>query len=148
MPRSLLHPIDHKVGAHFRPQSRSAIHSPLSAVIGAAQKALHPISSPWSKILIGRSVANREAEGRKLGVLTGLPAMGLDGLGSASYGPEAALSILAVTGASGLGPIGPVTWVKRPAGQIEDSGDAARLSSMLRCRRSLNSCRCSRRLPC
>jgi len=37
--------------------------------------------------------------------------MGLDGLASASYGPEAALTILAVAGASGLGHIGPVMWV-------------------------------------
>jgi amino acid transporter len=63
------------------------------------------------QLLIGRPVANREAEGRKLGVLTGLPAMGLDGLGSASYGPEAALTILAVTGAAGLGAIGPIILV-------------------------------------
>ena len=40
-----------------------------------------------------------------------MPAMGLDGLGSASYGPEAALTILAATGAAGLGAIGPITWV-------------------------------------
>ncbi|MBV9735211.1 MAG: APC family permease [Acidisphaera sp.] len=62
-------------------------------------------------LLVGRPVANREAEGRKLNVLTGLPAMGLDGLGSAAYGPEAALTILAVTGSAGLGAIGPITWV-------------------------------------
>src|SRR4051794_34652150 len=35
-----------------------------------------------------RPVANREAEDRRLGVLTGVPAMGLDRLGSASYGPK------------------------------------------------------------
>ena len=64
-----------------------------------------------TRLLIGRPVANREAEGKKLGVLTGLPAMGLDGLGSAAYGPEAALTILAATGAAGLGAIGPITWV-------------------------------------
>jgi amino acid transporter len=69
------------------------------------------MSFSWSQLLIGRPVANREAEGRKLDVLTGLPAMGLDGLASASYGPEAALTILAATGASGLGAIGPITWV-------------------------------------
>jgi amino acid transporter len=69
------------------------------------------MSLSWSKLLIGRPVANREAEGHKLGMLTGVPAMGLDGLGSASYGPEAALTILAATGASGLGAIGPITWV-------------------------------------
>ena len=60
---------------------------------------------------VGRPVANKEAEGRKLGVVTGLPAMGLDGLGSASYGPEAALTVLAATGSAGLGAIGPITWV-------------------------------------
>ncbi len=64
-----------------------------------------------ARLLIGRPVANREAEGRKLGVLTGLPAMGLDGLGSAAYGPEAALTILAATGTAGLAQIGPVTGV-------------------------------------
>jgi hypothetical protein len=66
------------------------------------------MSLSLSKLLIGRPIANREAEGRKLGVLTGVPAMGLDGLGSASYGPEAALTILAATGAVGLSAIGPI----------------------------------------
>ncbi|MBV8455040.1 MAG: APC family permease [Acetobacteraceae bacterium] len=68
-----------------------------------------PFSLP--KLLIGRPVANREAQGRKLDVFTGLPAMGLDGLSSAAYGPEAALSILAATGAAGLAHISPVTWL-------------------------------------
>ena len=45
-----------------------------------------------SRLFVGRPVANWEAEDRKLNVFTGLPAMGLDGLGSAAYGPEAALS--------------------------------------------------------
>src|SRR5438105_4819099 len=62
------------------------------------------------RLLLGRPIANREAETRKLGVLDGLPAMGLDGLGSAGYGPEAALTVLAVTGAAGLAWIGPITW--------------------------------------
>lgn len=64
-----------------------------------------------TKLFIGRPIANHEAEGKKLGILTGLPAMGLDGLGSAAYGPEAALAILAATGAAGLGAIGPITWI-------------------------------------
>ncbi len=46
------------------------------------------------KLLIGRRLANREAEGDKMGAFAGIPAMGLDGLGSAAYGPEAALTIL------------------------------------------------------
>ncbi|MBV9784987.1 MAG: APC family permease [Acidisphaera sp.] len=44
-------------------------------------------------------------------MFAGLPAMGLDGLGSAAYGPEAALTILAGTGAAGLATIGPIMWV-------------------------------------
>ncbi len=64
-----------------------------------------------TNLLIGRPVANREAEDRKLGVLEGIPVMGLDGLGSASYGPEAALAVLAGTGAAGLATIGPIMWV-------------------------------------
>ena len=69
------------------------------------------MSFSLSKLLIGPPVANSEAEGRKLGVFAGLPAMGLDGLGSASYGPEAALTVLAATGAGGLAIIGPIMWV-------------------------------------
>ena len=64
-----------------------------------------------TSLLIGRALANREAEDRKIGVLEGLPAMGLDGLGSAAYGPEAMLTVLTVVGAAGLGAIGPITWV-------------------------------------
>ena len=62
-------------------------------------------------LLIGRPLANKEAEERKIGMLEGLPAMGLDGLGSAAYGPEAMLTVLAVVGAAGLGAVGPITWV-------------------------------------
>ncbi|TPG49299.1 APC family permease [Roseomonas nepalensis] len=63
-----------------------------------------------STLLFGRRLANREAEGRKIGAFEGVPAMGLDGLGSASYGPEAMLAVLAVVGAAGLGVVQPVTW--------------------------------------
>jgi amino acid transporter len=61
-----------------------------------------------SSLLIGRKLANREGEERKLTVLEGVPAMGLDGLGSSAYGPEAALTILIPAGAAGLSQIGPV----------------------------------------
>jgi amino acid transporter len=63
-----------------------------------------------TSLLLGRRLANREAEGRKIGAFEGVPAMGLDGLGSASYGPEAMLAVLAVVGAAGLGVVQPVTW--------------------------------------
>src|SRR5690606_21145364 len=42
-------------------------------------------------IVLGRRLANREYGERKIGAFEGLPAMGLDALGSSSYGPEAAL---------------------------------------------------------
>ena len=61
------------------------------------------------QLLIGRPVANREAEGLKIGILAGVPAVGLDALSSASYGPEAALAILAAAGGAALGQIVPIT---------------------------------------
>ena len=61
-------------------------------------------------LLLGRRLANREAEGRKIGAFEGVPAMGLDGLGSASYGPEAMLTVLAVVGAAGLAAVQPIIW--------------------------------------
>jgi hypothetical protein len=54
-----------------------------------------------STLLVGNPIANDEAKARRMGVLQGVPAMGLDGLGSAAYGPEAALAILLVAGADG-----------------------------------------------
>ncbi len=62
-------------------------------------------------LLLGRRLANREADARRIGALEGLPAMGLDGLGSAAYGPEAMLTVLAVAGSAGLGAVQPLTWV-------------------------------------
>ena len=61
--------------------------------------------------LLGQRLANRQAEGRKIGAFEGLPAMGLDGLGSASYGPEAMLTVLAAVGTVGLSVVQPITWV-------------------------------------
>jgi amino acid transporter len=59
-------------------------------------------------ILIGRRLANREGKARKITALEGVPAMGLDGLGSSAYGPEAALTILIPLGAEGLHLIRPI----------------------------------------
>ena len=63
-----------------------------------------------AKFLLGRPIANREAEKEKLSIWTGLPAMGLDGLSSAAYGPEAALAVLVAAGSQGLAAIQPITW--------------------------------------
>ncbi|MDX7952031.1 APC family permease [Lichenihabitans sp. Uapishka_5] len=58
--------------------------------------------------LLGRHIATNEAEQRKIGPLEGVPAMGLDGLGSSAYGPEAALTILMPLGAASLSLVEPI----------------------------------------
>src|SRR5689334_14845911 len=58
--------------------------------------------------VIGRRLANREHRERRIGAFEGVPAMGLDGVGSSAYGPEAALTILIPLGAAGLIYIGPI----------------------------------------
>jgi amino acid transporter len=62
-------------------------------------------------IILGRRLANRESGERKIGTFEAVPAMGLDALGSSSYGPEAALAVLAPLGAASLGAI---EWVTAP----------------------------------
>jgi amino acid transporter len=62
-------------------------------------------------LLLGRRLANREHRERKIGAFEGVPAMGLDGLGSSAYGPEAALTVLIPLGAASLTYIG---WVMAP----------------------------------
>ena len=61
------------------------------------------------RLLLGRILPNRRSEERKLTAITGVPAMGLDGLGSSSYGPEAALTVLIPLGAAGLAQIAYIT---------------------------------------
>ncbi|PCK80280.1 APC family permease [Rhizobium sophoriradicis] len=61
-----------------------------------------------STLMFGRRLANREHEDKKIGWVEAVPAIGLDGLGSSSYGPEAALTVLIPLGALGLVYIGPV----------------------------------------
>ncbi len=63
----------------------------------------------WTSILLGRPLANREQSEQKLGVLSGVPALGLDGLGSSAYGPEAALTILIPLGAAAPAYLVPLT---------------------------------------
>lgn len=62
-------------------------------------------------IILGRRLANREYGDRKIGAFEAVPAMGLDGIGSSAYGPEAALTILIPLGGASLAYIG---WVMAP----------------------------------
>lgn len=59
--------------------------------------------------LFGRHLATAEEEEQRIGVIAGIPMLGLDALASAAYGPEAALTILMVLGAAGVSYIGPIT---------------------------------------
>src|SRR5690348_6473778 len=62
-------------------------------------------------LLLGRRLLNREYRRRKIGAFEGVPSMGLDGIGSSSYGPEAALAVLTPLGAAGSSVIG---WIMAP----------------------------------
>src|SRR5690348_9185789 len=61
--------------------------------------------------LLGRRLATLEEEEQRVGVLAGIPMLGLDALGSAAYGPEAALTLLIPLGLTGVWYIGPITVV-------------------------------------
>jgi len=64
---------------------------------------------PLVDILLGRPLASDEEGEQRVGVWAGIPMLGLDGLGSAAYGPEAALTLLIPLGAAGVGYIGPIS---------------------------------------
>jgi amino acid transporter len=59
--------------------------------------------------LFGRALATDEEGEQRVGVWAGIPMLGLDALGSAAYGPEAALTLLIPLGAVGVGYIGPIS---------------------------------------
>ena len=59
--------------------------------------------------LFGRHLATDEEGEQRVGVLAGIPMLGLDALGSAAYGPEAALTLLIPLGAAGISYIGPIS---------------------------------------
>lgn len=62
-------------------------------------------------LLFGRPLASHEEEGQRVGVLAGIPMLGLDALSSAAYGPEAAMTLLLPLGALGIRYVGPITAV-------------------------------------
>src|SRR5262249_56226120 len=63
----------------------------------------------FADLLFGRSLATDEEGEQRVGVLSGIPMLGLDALGSAAYGPEAALTLLLPLGAAGVAYIGPIS---------------------------------------
>jgi amino acid transporter len=62
-----------------------------------------------TNVLLGRTLASDEEGEQRVGVLAAIPMLGLDALGSAAYGPEAALTLLIGLGAGGLWYVGPIS---------------------------------------
>src|SRR3954465_6452425 len=62
-----------------------------------------------TEILFGRPLASDEDDEQRVGAAMGVSIFGLDALGSAAYGPEAALTVLLPLGASGPGFLNPIT---------------------------------------
>src|ERR671937_654774 len=65
----------------------------------------------WLDFLPRRPLASGEEKSERLGTLSGVPIFGLDALGSAAYGPEAALTLLIPLGVGEIHYIVPITIV-------------------------------------
>ena len=64
---------------------------------------------PLLDVLLGRPLASEEDAEQRVGVAAGVPTFGLDALGSAAYGPEAALTILIPAAAAGIAYVLPLS---------------------------------------
>src|SRR5208283_3027037 len=60
-------------------------------------------------LIVGKPLKTSDERGEQIGVSAGIPIFGLDALSSAAYGPEAALTLLIVLGAAGVGYIVPIS---------------------------------------
>ena len=64
---------------------------------------------PFLDTLLGRPLASEEDASQRVSVAEGVPAFGLDALGSAAYGPEAALTIMIPAAAAGIAYVLPIS---------------------------------------
>src|SRR5262245_52298367 len=85
----------------------------LAASVGPWRRALQRTQQPMdlASWLFGRRLASDEEGEQRVGVVAGIPMLGLDALGSAAYGPEAALTLLIPLGVAGLAYVGPISAV-------------------------------------
>jgi hypothetical protein len=60
-------------------------------------------------LLIGKPIATTEERAEHIGPVAGIPVFGLDALSSATYGPEAALTLLIPLGLAGIQHIVPIS---------------------------------------
>lgn len=68
----------------------------------SSEKQAGIIPMSWRDLIFGKPLASWEEDKEQLGVLTGVPVLGLDALASTGYGPEAALTVLLPLGVLGL----------------------------------------------
>ncbi len=64
---------------------------------------------PFLDTLLGKPLATDQDSEQRVGVAAGVPTFGLDALGSAAYGPEAALTILIPAAAAGIAYVMPIS---------------------------------------
>ncbi len=76
-----------------------------------AKLLLHPTAMQLLNVLLGRPLASEEDAEQRVGVAAGVPTFGLDALGSAAYGPEAALTLLIPAAAAGVAYVMPISLV-------------------------------------
>jgi len=60
-------------------------------------------------LVVGKPIRTSDERGEEIGLTQGVPIFGLDGLSSAAYGPEAALSLLIPLGLMGVHYIVPIS---------------------------------------
>ena len=60
-------------------------------------------------LVVGKPIKTSDERAEQIGPAQGIPIFGLDGLSSAAYGPEAALTILLPLGAAGVAYIVPIS---------------------------------------
>lgn len=72
---------------------------------------MHQTRMSLLDVLLGKPLASEEDSEQRIGVATGVPTFGLDALGSAAYGPEAALTILIPAAAAGIAYVLPISLI-------------------------------------
>src|SRR3712207_2423176 len=78
-------------------------------LIRARQRSCSTVLMNLARFLFGRPLRSDAEAEEQIGPIQGIPVLGLDALASASYGPEAALTILLVVGAAASQQIVPVS---------------------------------------
>lgn len=86
----------------FETRQISGLQRAADAILTEGRTAIIYLLMSLLRKIFGRRLASWEEEEQELGVVTGVPVLGLDALASIGYGPEAALAVLMPLGVPGL----------------------------------------------